>query len=81
MSPGAWVVALMAITAMLFPQEAIEIGQLIELRVRLEMLNLRMYLIQRKMHLELCRMIRKEWPNAPVPTFRFVRIENRNGPL
>ena len=52
----------------------------LDLLVSTELLNLRMYWLQRKLHYQLCRLIKEMDPQMPLPDFRFVRIQDRARP-
>ena len=79
LSPGCMLVALLTVLAIFYPKDAENAALALELFLRLELMNLRMYLMQRKLHRQLSKQMREGWGAEP-PPFRFVRIQDREQP-
>ncbi len=74
-SPGVWLVAFMFLAACMFPEDASRAVAFASITIRLEILNIRYYIAQRRAYWGIKRMC--ETSGLPVPEFKFVRIQDR----
>lgn len=74
-SPGVVIVVILAALASFFPKDASLAAEALVLLLQIELLNVRLYVAQRKMHFQLCKDAKvMGWP---APSFKFVRIQDR----
>lgn len=74
-TPGVVLVLGLGVLCCLFPRESYALIEFARLWVRLEFLNLRLYVQQRRLHRQLTEDM-KAWGVTP-PPFKFVRLQDR----
>ena len=78
LTPGVVLVLGMGVLACLFPREAAALSEMVCMWVRLEILNARLYIQQRRLHAQLAKSMKDAWGVEP-PPFKFVRLQDRGG--
>ena len=74
-SPGLVIVMGLIGLAACFPKDAANAAYGLVLMLQIELLNVKLYVAQRKMHRQLCKDAKAMgWPKPP---FKFVRLQNR----
>lgn len=75
-SPGLVVVMALMVLAALYPKDAQDAAYALVVFMQLELMNLRLYVMQRRMHHKLSKDMKKHW-GVELPPFKFVRIQDR----
>ena len=75
-TPGTWLLIFLAAAAMAWPSEAHLFMERAWLEVRIIHMEMKLYLLQRLLHWQLCRLAKKTGLPAPGP-FKYTSIRER----